>query len=77
MISFKRIEIFEGIAGFGQIFGRKGIIFLKDYYGQNNQGDHIDLWNGKRLTKYASWVEFAFRDGRRYSKATVWFWPVS
>ncbi|MCP4340784.1 MAG: hypothetical protein GY799_18320 [Desulfobulbaceae bacterium] len=74
---FKRMDIFEGINGFHRISGRKGIIFFKDYYGQQNQGDHIDLWNGARLTRYASWIEFAFGGGRHYSKATVWFWPVS
>jgi len=74
---FKKIIIFEGVNGFSKISGKKGIVFFKDYYGRNNQGDHIDLWNGSRLTKYATWFDFAFRDGRHYSKATVWFWPVS
>jgi len=73
---FKTMVKFDGISGFSQISGKKGIIFFKDYYGQNSQGDHIDLWNGNRHTKYTSWIEFAFRDGRHYSKAKVWFWPV-
>lgn len=74
---FHKVEIFEGQIGFHRIASRKGIIFFKDYYGRNTQGDHIDLWNGSRLTGYTSWLEFAFRDGRRYSKATIWFWPVA
>lgn len=68
---------FEGVNGFNQIQGKKGVIFFKDYYGPGKQGDHIDLWNGSRLTKYSSWFEFAFRNGRHYSDATVWFWPVN
>jgi Type VI secretion system (T6SS), amidase effector protein 4 len=26
--------------------GKKGVIFFKDFWGDNNAGDHIDLWNG-------------------------------
>lgn len=55
----KKIEEFEGVNGFQSINGKKGIIFFKDYYGPGNQGDHIDLWNGSRLTRYSSWFEFA------------------
>ena len=73
---FKKVEKFEGNNGFSTISGKQGIIFFKDYYGPNQQGDHIDLWNGSRLPKFASWFEFAFRSGRHYANATVWFWPV-
>ncbi|PCK06167.1 MAG: hypothetical protein COA42_17580, partial [Alteromonadaceae bacterium] len=73
----KFVTELEGVNGFSQISGKKGIIFFKDYYGSNQQGDHIDLWNGSRLTKFKTWIEFSFRDGRHYSKATVWFWPVA
>lgn len=45
--------------------------------GPGNQGDHIDLWNGRRLTKFSSLFEFSVRSGRHYSDADVWFWPVS
>ncbi len=74
---FKRTEVFDGVKGFGSLSGKKGIIFFKNYYGQNNQGDHIDFWNGSRLTRYSSWFEFALRDGGYYEEATVWFWPVN
>lgn len=74
---FKQVLEFQGVNGFSQIQGKKGIIFFKDYYGVNNQGDHIDLWNGGRLTRYRSWFEFAIRDGAHYSDAAIWFWPVS
>jgi hypothetical protein len=42
---------FKGKDGFKKISGKKGINFFKDYYGPGNQGDHIDLWNGTRLTR--------------------------
>ncbi|QUM89866.1 type VI secretion system amidase effector protein Tae4 [Moritella sp. 36] len=74
---FKTMIKFEAKDGFSKINGKKGIIFFKDYYGANNQGDHIDLWNGSRLTRYSSWIEFAARGGSHYSKSTVWFWPVA
>jgi hypothetical protein len=27
--------------------GARGVIFLKDYWGDPRTGDHIDLWNGE------------------------------
>ncbi|MGD8910412.1 MAG: type VI secretion system amidase effector protein Tae4 [Chromatiales bacterium] len=73
---FRKIEIFDAANGFRRISGRRGVIFFKDYYGHNGQGDHIDLWNGSRLTEFLSWFHFFFTDGRHYVKAKVWFWPV-
>lgn len=74
---FKQVTEFQGISGFQNIKGKKGIIFFKNYYGPGNQGDHIDLWNGSRLTKFRTWFEFSTRNGRHYSEAVVWFWPVA
>ncbi|MEJ2455374.1 MAG: type VI secretion system amidase effector protein Tae4 [Candidatus Thiodiazotropha sp.] len=73
---FGKVETFEAASGFSRISGRTGVIFFKDYYGSNGQGDHIDLWNGSRLTKFVSWFDFLFMGGSHYAKATVWFWPV-
>ena len=73
---FRRVIEFEGVNGFNQINDRTGIVFFKDYYGPGNQGDHIDLWNGGRLTRFNSWFQFAIREGRHYRNSTVWFWPV-
>ncbi len=42
--------------------GRTGIIFFKDYWQRkketfaNRSGDHIDLWNGSRLTGGSMWM---------------------
>ena len=44
-----------------QLAGKTGIIFFKDYWQRsrdsegNPTGDHIDLWNGSRLTSTTSW----------------------
>jgi hypothetical protein len=67
---------FKGEDGFSKIFGKKVIIFFKDYYGPGNQGDHIDLWNGARLTRFSSYWDFFVMLGGRYRKAEVWFFWV-
>jgi hypothetical protein len=67
---------FHGDSGFDAISGKKGIIFFKDYYGPGGQGDHIDLWNGSRLTRFSSLWDFLIRDGGRYQKAEVWLFEV-
>lgn len=44
-----------------RIAGKKGIIFFKDYWMRssdspgNPTGDHIDLWNGSRLTDWKTY----------------------
>lgn len=74
------------------VTGKTGIIFFKDYWRRedsgvketfaNRSGDHIDLWNGSRLTDWFTWIriqagfswEGSFSD---YSKSKeVWFWQV-
>ena len=45
-----------------KIAGRKGIIFFENYWLRSEgrpsypTGDHIDLWNGQRLTDWSSWI---------------------
>ncbi|WP_298266533.1 T6SS effector amidase Tae4 family protein [Geobacter sp.] len=54
-----------------KIAGRTGIIFFKDYWQRdgesegNRSGDHIDLWNGSRLT--ASGLRGALTTFARFS----------
>lgn len=69
--------------------GKTGIIFFKDYWqrdgetSRNRSGDHIDLWNGTRLTTYTSWfriqlglsIDGIWSDFGKSKK--VLFWPVS
>jgi hypothetical protein len=59
-------EISTGKAAFDKIKGRTGIIFLANYWqrstdkGNARTGDHIDLWNGSRMTTAFSWVRVHF-----------------
>jgi hypothetical protein len=74
------------------ILGRTGIIFFKDYWQRkingkvesfrNRSGDHIDLWNGSRMTDTLSWARIRFgivipgiwsdlEDSR-----SIWFWNI-
>ena len=45
-----------------KIAGKKGIIYFEDYWlrpedrPERPTGDHIDLWNGSRLTEVSSWL---------------------
>ncbi|MGP9826916.1 type VI secretion system amidase effector protein Tae4 [Ectopseudomonas khazarica] len=71
-----------------ELISQRGIIFFKDYWlrqGEsfaNRSGDHIDLWNGTRLTDWFSWARIQagfswqgtfsdFEDSKQ-----VWFWKV-
>lgn len=67
---------------FDKIDEKSGIIFMKDYYGPGMSGDHIDLFNGSRLTNISSWfrinwgisIEGYWSD---YTKAkAIWFWQL-
>jgi hypothetical protein len=67
---------------YGKLFGRTGIIYLKDYWRRANEtaptGDHIDVWNGYRsstkwLMEWFSWLGYY----SNYAEAKeVWFWEV-
>ena len=75
-------EAFGEVEGKRGIAGRTGVVFFQDYWGAGGQGDHIDLWNGSRLTDVASWVRIYARLGpiglgTDYRKAqSTWFFPV-
>ena len=49
-----------------QLAGKKGIVFFKDYWVRSTDkpeaptGDHIDLWNGSRLTDWKTWIRIQF-----------------
>jgi hypothetical protein len=59
-------ESSTGAEVFEKISGRSGIIFLANYWrrpgesGTTRTGDHIDLWNGSRMTEYSSWLRVHF-----------------
>ena len=45
------------------------LIFLLNFWGAGNQGDHIDLWNGTKMTRGAPEYFTAAQE--------VWFWELS
>jgi Type VI secretion system (T6SS), amidase effector protein 4 len=67
-----------------QLFGRTGVIFIKDYWHRSSDrtdsptGDHIDVWNGYRssakcLMEWFSWLGYY----SNYAEAReIWFWEV-
>lgn len=57
------IEKHGGRGVFENIKGKRGIIFFQNYWGPGNQGDHIDLWNGARLTDWFTWLRIHARIG--------------
>lgn len=76
------VQKFGGKEVFEKISGKTGIIFFQNYWGQGNQGDHIDLWNGSRLTHWTSWVRIQLHlsggDWSDYRQAeSVWFWMLT
>jgi Type VI secretion system (T6SS), amidase effector protein 4 len=83
-----KVEKFVGQEAFGEVKGRRGIkgrtgiVFFQNYWGVGAQGDHIDLWNGSRLTDMLSWVRIYARIGSLglgtdYRKAqSVLFWAI-
>jgi len=82
-----------------ELSGKKGIIFFKDYWQRtingkkenhrNRSGDHIDLWNGHRITSLSSWARIHLRIGNfglhsisdHWSdfedSKSIWFWRVN
>ncbi len=61
-----KAERYTGKDAFDKIEDRTGIIFLADYWqrstdkGLARTGDHIDLWNGSRMTSFFSWFRVHF-----------------
>ena len=57
-----RPQRYTGSNVFESIQDRTGIIFLANYWqrptdrGNARTGDHIDLWNGSRMTSNSSWL---------------------
>lgn len=82
-----RAQKFGGKGVFEKIGGKTGVIFFQNYWGPGNQGDHIDLWNGNRLTTLDSWLRIHARIGNfgmhslgfgsdlQKAQAT-WFWAL-
>jgi hypothetical protein len=81
-LTIGKSEKYTGKDGFEKIANRTGIIFIQNYWGPGRQGDHIDLWNGSRLTDRLSWFrvhmglawEGVITDMKKAEG--IWFWPV-
>jgi hypothetical protein len=47
---------------------RTGIAYFENFWGRNNQGDHVDLWDGKSI---------AHGDNDFFERSEqVWFWEL-
>ena len=63
-----------------KVKGRKGIVFFKDFWRRpgerENQGDHIDLWNGETTPNMPP--AFYQADPQSYfpRSKVVWFWEL-
>lgn len=84
------VENFTGSSVFSAIKDRPGIIFLANYWqrdrekgSQRRSGDHIDLWNGSRMSTMISWfrvhwavsIDGVYSDYRIASIALFWHIP--
>jgi hypothetical protein len=64
------------------ISGGKGIIFFKDYWQRSGEsynrrtGDHIDLWNGHKLTNSSFYTFWSSYFHTYDNSKEIWFWPV-
>ena len=76
------VKKYSGKDAFDKINGHRGVILFQNYWGPGNQGDHIDLWNGFRLTHPRSLAQIYLRlgpigFGSDYREAeSAWFWAV-
>lgn len=77
-----------------KLLGKTGVIFFKDYWRRERpdgtletfkgrSGDHIDLWNGSRLTSISSWARIQMHlswEGQYsdfYDSKKIWFWAIN
>jgi hypothetical protein len=76
------VQKLPGKEAFDKMSGSTGIVFFQNYWGRGHQGDHIDLWNGTRLTDHLSWARihlYLSWEGSisNYRNAeSVWYWRV-
>jgi hypothetical protein len=48
--------------------GKQGIVFCRNFWGEGNQGDHIDVWDGTKM---------ALGNPNYFSRSQeVWFWRL-
>ncbi len=67
MIGCKKKTVHKGVTS-ADFATKNGIVYFQNFYGRNNQGDHIDLWNGQKIAKGD--LDFFERSEE------VWFWAM-
>lgn len=78
---FGRVEVRSNVS-WGAYKGRTGFICFHNFWGEGNQGDHIDLWDGTGIIRREldpSLEGPGLADGSfDYFERSeeVWFWPV-
>ncbi len=78
---FGAVEVRSNVS-WGAFVGRTGFVCFHNFWGEGNQGDHIDLWDGTGILmreKNPGWEGPALADGSLdYFERSeeVWFWPV-
>ena len=48
--------------------GQRGIVAFRNFWGQNDQGDHIDLWDGQNIAQGS--LDYFERSEE------IWFWKM-
>ena len=78
---FGRVEVRKNIT-WGAFKGRTGFVCFHNFWGEGNQGDHIDLWDGTGLVRR---LDDASLEGAGMAHGSldyferaeeVWFWPI-
>lgn len=61
-VGCKKAEVITGENWRDKVVGRTGILCFEDYYtpSHSSGGDHIDLWNGSRMTDLSSGLRTRF-----------------
>lgn len=59
---------------------KRGVVFYKNFWGRNNTGDHIDLWNRAYATRefrtFLGALPFASSRSPYNQAQEVWFWRM-
>jgi hypothetical protein len=55
-------------SSYHSFLGRTGIVVFRNFWGANNTGDHVDLWDG---------TDVAHGDRDYFERSQeIWFWPI-
>lgn len=59
----------KGAGAATDLQGKQGVVFVKDFYGPGNSGDHIDIWDVDHMLSGST----TYFDKAR----AVWFWSLT